>query len=235
MDVFGDAFDSVVMFVGCVLIVIGLVLFIIGKRESANSNHVEGFGIKLNVSNPSIILIVLGVVLLLVPRLLPNPDPRAGEQKTTQQPAKKHGPLNNTEPAKQIKAAQEQVNPVEVVTPTAYFPSGVWQLTGYQENGVNNSANVSASAVFTKQSSLTYGWRTEFSFVDNWGNLARYQYQGTTVFNNGGYYISFLSSNAPDFVRQTNVPLELKLDNDGQLHMRYFFNNSEVLLHWQKS
>ncbi len=69
-------FDHIVMIVGFALIVIGLILFIMRKKESSNSDHVEGFGIKLNVRNPSIILIILGSGLLLVPRLLPqNPAP----------------------------------------------------------------------------------------------------------------------------------------------------------------
>ena len=77
-----EVFDYVSMAVGSLLIVIGLFLFISGKKDSAKSNQVEGFGIKLNVSNPSIILIVLGIGLLLVPRLLPKPTVTPGTQPT---------------------------------------------------------------------------------------------------------------------------------------------------------
>lgn len=252
-----DIFDNIVVLVGCVLIVIGLVLFIIGKKESTNSNHVEGFGIKLNVSNPSIILIVLGVGLLLAPRLLPKPELQQSIQASKQNETEKNQQLltkglssqapstqEQVESREQVKtalpppneqAAQQAVKPLQAVSPKVFFPSGLWQLTDYQENGINLSANVSASLMFTKQSSVLYLWSSEFDFVDNWGNLLRYQYQGTTFFSGGAYYISFLSSTDPNFVGQNKIPLELKLENGGQLHMKYFFNNSEILLHWQQS
>jgi len=258
-----DIFDNIVVLVGCALIVIGLVLFIIGKKESANSNHVEGFGIKLNVSNPSIILIVLGVGLLLVPRLLPNPKLQQSSQASNQKTINRQGSieivqqsLEKQQPAQKptIQAqvqSQQQDNTIEtaakklvqqqaelnISTPTTkiYFPSGRWQLTGYQENSIDLSTNVGASLVFSKKSNVLYFWSSEFDFVDSLGNLIRYQYQGTTFFDSGSYYISFLSSNDPGFVGQDKVPLELKLENGEQLHMRYFFNNSDILLHWQKS
>jgi len=47
--------DIVFMFFGALLIFAGLYLFVSGKKDTS-SNHVEGVGIKLNVSNPSIIL-----------------------------------------------------------------------------------------------------------------------------------------------------------------------------------
>lgn len=69
-----EFFDYLVMATGAILLLIGVLMFVSGKKESANRNQVEGFGIKLDVSNPSIILIVLGIGLLLAPRLLPSHD-----------------------------------------------------------------------------------------------------------------------------------------------------------------
>nr|WP_136250954.1 hypothetical protein [Ningiella ruwaisensis] len=67
-----DTLDYLIIGLGIALIAIGLFLFISGKIDSKNPNHVEGFGIKLNVSNPSIVLIVFGIGLVLFPRLMPH-------------------------------------------------------------------------------------------------------------------------------------------------------------------
>ncbi|GGD64678.1 hypothetical protein [Lacimicrobium alkaliphilum] len=55
-----DTFDLILLTTGVLLILVGLGLFIFGNRDG-NKNYLEGFGIKLDVSNPSIILIVAGV------------------------------------------------------------------------------------------------------------------------------------------------------------------------------
>jgi len=244
-----DIFDNIVVFVGCGLIIIGLVLFIFSKKEDANNNHVEGFGIKLNVSNPAIILIVLGVGLILTPRLLPKAEPgkkspepvptttteQTGVERSTEtQSSLTQAQIASIEQAKNIPSSTVESG-VQPFASAAYFPSGLWQLSSYQENGVDLSTNVGASIVFTKQSNTRYEWRSDFNFVDNWGNLIRYQYQGIISSNSRAYSISFVSSSDPNFVRQSAAPLELKLENGGQLHMQYFFNNSEILMHWQKS
>jgi len=54
-------FDIIIMLAGGFLIIAGLVMFVSGKRETGK-NNVEAFGIKVDVSNPSILLIALGVM-----------------------------------------------------------------------------------------------------------------------------------------------------------------------------
>jgi hypothetical protein len=88
-----DTFDFIIIGLGIALIGIGLFLFIAGKRESQHGNQVEGFGIKLNVSNPSIILIVFGIGLVLFPRIMPSnfiqgpsDEPRPGPSGPTVDP-----------------------------------------------------------------------------------------------------------------------------------------------------
>lgn len=68
----GDVFDTVLMMAGVVLVVTGLVMFIRSKT-STQASSVEAFGIKLNVTHPSLILVLAGVGLMLAPRLLPEP------------------------------------------------------------------------------------------------------------------------------------------------------------------
>ncbi|HQT00871.1 MAG: hypothetical protein B7Y26_10040 [Hydrogenophilales bacterium 16-64-46] len=64
-------FDILLMLAGLVLVIAGLVMFIRSKTASAASS-VEAFGIKLNVTHPSLILVLAGVGLMLAPRLLPE-------------------------------------------------------------------------------------------------------------------------------------------------------------------
>ncbi len=59
---------------GTLLVVTGVVLVLIGRRREASEagqNRFDAFGIKIDVSNPSILLVMFGVVLLLAPRVLP--------------------------------------------------------------------------------------------------------------------------------------------------------------------
>ncbi len=56
--------------------IVGLFIFVTGKTasedEKSQSNRFEAFGIKIDVNNPSLILIILGVVMMLAPRILPQ-------------------------------------------------------------------------------------------------------------------------------------------------------------------
>ena len=64
-------FDTLLVLAGLVLILTGLVMFIRSKT-STQASSVEAFGIKLNVTHPSLILVLAGVGLMLAPRLLPE-------------------------------------------------------------------------------------------------------------------------------------------------------------------
>ncbi|REL27429.1 hypothetical protein DXX93_13215 [Thalassotalea euphylliae] len=255
-----EFFDNIVMLVGVLLIVVGLVMFAIGKKESTNQNNVEGFGIKVNVSNPSIILVVLGIGLLLVPRILPSngvsgenqEEPIVGLSKpehltdAIELNGNEDGnaEFNNTEDTfrdsqfagEQASEQPQFIDSTPAVPPsTIYFPSGLWELDDYSENGVDLSSNVNGSIRFSRRSSREYDWLTDFMIIDGWGNMARYQYQGTTSYQNGGYYIAILTSTDPSFTGQQTVPLELRLEDGERLHMRYRINNMDILIHWLPS
>ncbi|MDP2031388.1 MAG: hypothetical protein Q8K12_17275 [Thiobacillus sp.] len=66
-----ELFDSVLVIAGLALVVTGLVMFI-SSKSSSDASSVEAFGIKLNVTHPSLILVLAGVGLMLAPRLLPE-------------------------------------------------------------------------------------------------------------------------------------------------------------------
>lgn len=63
--------DTVLVLAGLALVATGLVMFIYSKT-STQASSVEAFGIKLNVTHPSLILVLAGVGLMLAPRLLPG-------------------------------------------------------------------------------------------------------------------------------------------------------------------
>jgi len=77
---FSALIDTVLVLAGLALVATGLVMFIYSKT-STQASSVEAFGIKLNVTHPSLILVLAGVGLMLAPRLLPGlpgmPDPPA--------------------------------------------------------------------------------------------------------------------------------------------------------------
>jgi hypothetical protein len=61
------------MAVGGALLVLGTILFVTGKRSGSHAN-VQGFGIKMDVNNPSLVLVLLGVALLVSPAFLSDPE-----------------------------------------------------------------------------------------------------------------------------------------------------------------
>ncbi|WP_026177320.1 hypothetical protein [Thiobacillus denitrificans] len=68
---FSTLIDTLLVLAGLVLVATGLVMFIYSKT-STQASSVEAFGIKLNVTHPSLILVLAGVGLMLAPRLLPG-------------------------------------------------------------------------------------------------------------------------------------------------------------------
>lgn len=203
--------DIIFVIFGALLILAGLYLFILNKKD-ASSNHVEGFGIKLNVSNPSIILILSGVGLLVLPRFMP-------EQKIEPAPHSKPVP-------------QPVINHGE----TVFFPENNWQLNSYQENGVDYSVpyQVNASITFTNRSANKTHWATNVFVLDMSGNVINNSYTGDITFDNNAYTISFISGTEPGYQAEFNLPLDLKMENGNILHMSYRSRVGEQIVHWQR-
>lgn len=76
---FSALLDTLLVIAGLVLVVAGLVMFIYSKT-STQASSVEAFGIKLNVTHPSLILVLAGVGLMLAPRLLPGLPGKEGDK-----------------------------------------------------------------------------------------------------------------------------------------------------------
>lgn len=134
------------------------------------------------------------------------------------------------------KEISEASLPPKVEPNTIYFPKNNWQLNSYQENGVEFIVplQVNATITFSNRSASQTYWTTNVFFLDVNGNISNNSYNGRITFINNGYTISFLGSTALIFEPELNIPLELKIENSGILHMSYISRSGEVIVHWQQ-
>lgn len=109
--------DILLFWAGLGLLSVGIFVFVTGKSSSEEkkrqSNRFEAFGIKIDVNNPSLILIILGVVMMLAPKLMPQSpaeleQPQANDDTST--------PAPDTQMPKS-SFVQSETKPQEVVDP----------------------------------------------------------------------------------------------------------------------
>lgn len=226
--------DIIFMFFGALLIFAGLYLFVSGKKDTSN-NHVEGFGIKLNVSNPSIILILSGIGLLVLPRFMPEDNIKATPTNLVSQPNVEVGDSNNQKSLNNKKEISE-ASPPKIEQNTVFFPKNSWQLNSYQENGVEFIVplQVNATMTFSNRSATQIHWTTNVFVLDMNGNVSNNSYNGRITFRSNGYTISFLGSTASVFEPELYIPLELKIEDGGILHMSYISRSGEAISHWRQ-
>ncbi len=83
--------DTLLFWCGLALLCVGLFVFLTGKKASDDSkkesNRFEAFGIKIDVNNPSLILIMLGVVMMLSPKFIPQEVKQAAAPDLAQEEA----------------------------------------------------------------------------------------------------------------------------------------------------
>jgi uncharacterized protein YjeT (DUF2065 family) len=113
-----DLFDTLLIMAGLVLVATGLVMFIRSKT-STQASSVEAFGIKLNVTHPSLILVLAGVGLMLAPRLLPEPAGRAEKPEPVVATTTPASPASPAPAAQSVVAATPTPAPVEAAAPPA--------------------------------------------------------------------------------------------------------------------
>ncbi|MFP5408211.1 MAG: hypothetical protein ACLGGY_02905 [Gammaproteobacteria bacterium] len=122
---FSALIDTVLVLAGLALVATGLVMFIYSKT-STQASSVEAFGIKLNVTHPSLILVLAGVGLMLAPRLLPGPPgvpdtPAAIAEASRESPDVRIGPSPDTLPganAPDPAPATRPASPASTDTPS---------------------------------------------------------------------------------------------------------------------
>ena len=66
-------FDVALMITGAILMVIGILLLMLNKKSGSAASKIEGFGIKLDIANPPLLLVFAGIGMMLVPRFIPSP------------------------------------------------------------------------------------------------------------------------------------------------------------------
>ena len=122
--------DTLLFWIGLVITFVGLYVFITGRSSSdpskKGSNRFEAFGIKIDVSNPSLLLIILGVVMMMAPKFIPQPQELGGSgtstvvsgivQKTEKKQAKTVAGSEQVPPAPEPKV-QPSAPQVEQVPP----------------------------------------------------------------------------------------------------------------------
>ena len=114
--------DTLLVVAGLVLVATGLVMFIRSK-SSTQASSVEAFGIKLNVTHPSLILVLAGVGLMLAPRLLPEAPDKTGKQEAVvAEAAKPQTPAVPAGPAP-VAAPTIQPGPTPSSTQAAVAPA----------------------------------------------------------------------------------------------------------------
>ncbi|WP_457599411.1 hypothetical protein [Hydrogenimonas sp.] len=241
-------YDIVLMAVGLFLIVIGLMLFITG-RYSDNENHVEGFGIKMDVKNPSLILIIFGVFLLVAPMTLnkkEHPAQTATETAQTAPPGKTGSGVAETSVRTSVETKRHDEAPqppVASVTPSSppktsppkpVLPAlqGTYRLLTYMED--NMPINTAGELVIQRVSNGIFPFRANFQVADGWGNVALFLYEGYFAKRNGQWYLKVNSTNEPEWTDLGEVNLQLILDNNsGTLGLRYYYG-ADIASVWQK-
>jgi len=90
--------DSVLFWSGLGLLLVGLFVFLTGKSaadgKKKNNYRFEAFGIKVDVNNPSLVLIILGGVMMLAPIMM-----QQERAETTQYSPPPQEPVSQTEQA----------------------------------------------------------------------------------------------------------------------------------------
>lgn len=121
---FSALFDTLLVIAGLVLVVTGLVMFIYSKT-STQASSVEAFGIKLNVTHPSLILVLAGVGLMLAPRLLPELPGKETESKPAiaEAPRPESAPPAPAEAAPAVAPAAPQAPAARPAEPVAGAPA----------------------------------------------------------------------------------------------------------------
>lgn len=106
--------DTLLVIAGLILVATGLVMFVYSKT-STQASSVEAFGIKLNVTHPSLILVLAGVGLMLAPRLLPGLPGKADKPE----------PAVMAQPAPAAPAPSPEASPAAAPTPQPAPPPSI--------------------------------------------------------------------------------------------------------------
>lgn len=229
--------DIVLTIVGILLIIAGLVFFISGKL-AGSQNKVEAFGIKMDVNNPSLVLVIFGVLLLLAPRLMPEKENgdlaispsqsnnSAGEQVTTT-----NSKATTADKITAPKSPQNIPAPHKPAITHSPFPSlpGTYQLLSYQEDGVPINANGQLSITNFQNNVFPFAANLEVYSV--YGERLIFQYKGHFSNKAGQWFLKINSANDPEWVDLGEVKMMMLLDGNF-IGMHYYYDG-DIATIWQ--
>ena len=235
-------YEVILTGMGILIILAGLILFISG-RYSDKESRMEGFGIKMDVKNPSLILIIVGVVLLITSATMKQGGETekkvAAPQKSMAQSEKSVAPetLKRTPTVKRESVSPQIME--KPTTPRAYEnePSeapivGEYQLATYIENGV--PLNVTGSLQIGQPHNHRFPFDVQYQAVDMYGNMFVVTYSGYLIQRNGHWFLKIEGSSDVEWTDIGEVPMQVIYDNSvGSMGMRYFYD-ADVASVWQK-
>ncbi len=231
-----DNNEIVIMIVGVFLIVIGIVIFITG-RYSNNENHVEGFGIKMDVKNPSLILIVFGVFLLVFPMM------NAKEKEVSPPPKEENQPVEKAKdkviPKPVVKIQEEikpAVNPVskpKVKQKTSSLSiEGEYSLSAYVEDNI--PYNITGQLQIENVKHNKYEYSVQYQLVDQWSNSVNMTFAGYFIKRGNQWYLKVDASNNPEWRDRGEVPTQLVYDNSSHMLGLEYYYDAQVASVWNK-
>lgn len=250
-----ENFDAIVVTIGALLIATGVIIFVTGKVVSQN-NKFEGFGIKVNLNNPSMVLVLVGAGMVLVPRLLPDParinelpPPAAGIPSQTE--IQESGSRYTMEPdtgdltlVKVVPRAPQNITrdsterfpftPMaeianqETTTPPSI--TGSFDLTSYRLD--NRLQNTDGTMDIQPRGNNQYEWMVNLDTYDAFGSIISYYYSGTLYYANQGWRMQILASNDKSWVDVGEVPVNIVKQGDN-LSFDYYYDGAKIDIVWE--
>jgi len=119
--------DTLLFWIGLAITFVGLYVFITGRSSSdqdkKGSNRFEAFGIKIDVSNPSLLLIILGVVMMMAPKFIPQtPELEDSDAIAVVSETRQETEVGQSQPITENKQAVPQPNVPPLETPVEQLP-----------------------------------------------------------------------------------------------------------------
>ena len=224
-----DNNEIVIMIVGIFLIIIGIVIFITG-RYSNNENHVEGFGIKMDVKNPSLILIVFGVFLLIFPMMNPKKKEVPLSQAKTEV---EHVEKPTTKIKEEINSVAQSVSKPKVKANIISFSiKGEYSLSAYTEDNI--PYNITGQLQIEAVQHQKYSYSVQYQVRDQWNNNISITFAGYFIKRGNQWYLKVNASNDPEWRDIGEVPTQLVYDNSSHMLGLQYYYDAQVASVWNK-
>jgi len=221
-----ETFDLVVMGVGGLLITAGCVLFVTGKVAGSH-NQIEAFGIKMDVNNPSLLLLATGIGLLLVPRLLPARRDTPPSLVAVGVPPGGHAGT----PTPATDEIPRPTPPASSEAPPAPSIAGNYVLLSATENGV--LTHVQAVLAISEAVADRYAWYSVFQVYDQYAGAQTFEYSGEMARRGAAWAMVILASNDPHWYGRQQIPLQLAVDEE-TLELNYVYNGARIVSLWER-